>query len=114
MAAVGIFVPEIVPGSDGTLETLVPQGHTPMKASLAETVAKVGSRVRIPGHVPCAMSAPRPQVRTSQRSAHCKYPAQFPEAGHKSRWDRRVQIGMGSHVVGLESPFVPTAFVPQA
>ena len=42
MAAVGNFVPEIVPGSAARSKTLVLQGQTPVKASVADTVAKVG------------------------------------------------------------------------
>jgi hypothetical protein len=109
MAAVGNFVPEIVPGNDGTLETLAPQGHTPVKPLLAETVAKVG----VAGSNPIVRSQdPRSGPRKGPHTASIRHNS--PDTGHKSRWDWRVQIGIASHVVGLESPFVPPAFVLQA
>jgi hypothetical protein len=65
-AAVGNFVPEIVPGSDGTLENVVLRGHAPVKASFAKTIAKVG----VAGSNPVVRSKAPPAggYRTSMRS----------------------------------------------
>ena len=102
MAAAGNFVPEIVPGRDDTLEALAPSGQTSVMASVAETVAKVG------------VAGSNPVVRSSAPGQGLRRTRTMQSIGHKSQWDWLVHLGMASHVVGLESPIVPTAFVPQA